>query len=352
MLYASSVLKSRLEWLNKGRLALGKITILDGDPGLGKSTMMLDWIARITTGRALPGDTGWTTDEQVTTPRGVVLLSAEDDDSDTIVPRLELAGANTKKVLLLKMVDNENNEYLPTIGRGLWAIEQAIEAANAVLLVIDPFMAYLDAETNSNRDQDVRRVLSPVAAMAARNRCCVLVSRHLNKATGMAGMYRGGGSIGIIGAARIGLLAHKDGEDPTGQRRLLMVQKANLGPEALTLVYRLNGVEGSDHARVEWLGESSITAASVMDQPMDRYERDDASEAERWLEDFLIDGPMPANEIHREATKAGHGTRAIKRAKTALTVKLDKRGFGKDSTWVWSLPVRHIEPVDEDWSAD
>jgi hypothetical protein len=89
-----------------------------------------------------------------------------------------------------------------------------------------------------------------------------------------------------------------------------------------------------------------------MDQPMDRYERDDASEAERWLEDFLIDGPMPANEIHREATKAGHGTRAIKRAKTALTVKLDKRGFGKDSTWVWSLPVRHIEPVDEDWSAD
>lgn len=334
----STIQSTRISWMCKGRLASGKITVLDGDPGLGKSTIVLDWAARITTGRALPGMDGWTDDIQVTKPRGVVLLSAEDGESDTIRPRLDIAGADTSRVVVLKMVDDQGNEFLPTLGRHLWAIEQQIEATNASLLVVDPLMAYLDAEVNANRDQDVRRVFSPIASMAERTGCAVIVLRHLNKATGMSALYRGGGSIGIIGGARVGLLAHKDNDDETGQRRLLMVQKANIGPEALTLVYQLAGVEGTDHARVEWLGESSVTASSIMAQEPDPVDRTDATDAELWLADVLQEGEMSSNDVFRDGKRAGFSERTMKRAKASLNVRRVKRGYGKDGSWFWSLP--------------
>lgn len=339
MVTVASIEPTRITWICPGRLAAGKLTVLDGDPGLGKSTIVLDWVARITTGRALPGVSGFEENRQVTIPRGVVLLSAEDGRSDTIRPRLDIAGADTTRVILLNMVDDQGNTYLPTLGRHLLAIEQAIEASNAALLVVDPLMAYLDAEVNANRDQDVRRVFSPISSMAERTGCAVIVLRHLNKATGMSGLYRGGGSIGIIGGARVGLLAHKDNDDETGQRRLLMVQKANIGPEAATLVYRLVGVEGTDHARVEWLGESSVTAASVMSQPIDPIEREEVTEAELWLKDMLSTGTMPSNDVYREGKKAGYSDKAIKKAKSSLGVKSAKQGYGREGVWHWSLPV-------------
>lgn len=334
----SNIQPTKIRWICTGRVAEGKITVLDGDPGLGKSTIALDWTSRITTGRPLPGMDGWMDDAPSRIPRGVVLLSAEDGESDTIRPRLDAAGADTRRVAILKMADTEGNEFLPTLGKHLWAIEQTIEAMNASLLIVDPLMSYLDAEVNANRDQDVRRVLSPVASMAERTGCAVIVLRHLNKAAGMSGLYRGGGSIGIIGAARVGLLAHKDNDDPTGQRRLLMVQKCNIGPEALTLVYRVVGVEGTDSSRIEWLGESSVTAASVMGQPVDPVDRDDASDAELWLRDILEGAAMSSNEIYKEGAKAGYSQRTLKRAKSSIGVKAAKQGYGKEGSWYWSLP--------------
>lgn len=334
----STIEPTKVRWICTGRLAEGKITVLDGDPGLGKSTIALDWVARITTGRPLPGMDGWMDDAPTRIPRGVVLLSAEDGESDTIRPRLDAAGADTRRVAILKMADTEGNEFLPTLGKHLWAIEQQIEAMNASMLIVDPLMSYLDSEVNANRDQDVRRVLSPVASMAERTGCAVVVLRHLNKAAGMSGLYRGGGSIGIIGAARVGLLAHKDNTDDTGQRRLLMVQKCNIGPEALTLVYRVAGVDGSDSSRIEWLGESSITAAAVMGQPVDQVDRDDASDAELWLRDMLEGQSMQSNELYREGKKAGYSERTLKRAKSSLGVKAVKQGYGKEGAWYWSLP--------------
>lgn len=347
MVTVSSIEPTRITWLCPGRLAAGKMTVLDGDPGLGKSTIVLDWAARITTGRALPGMDGWSSNLPVMKPRGVVLLSAEDGRSDTIRPRLDIAGADTRKVVLLSMVDEQGNKFLPTLGRHLWAIEHAIESVNASLLVVDPLMAYLDAEVNANRDQDVRRVFSPIASMAERTGCAVIVLRHLNKAAGMSGLYRGGGSIGIIGGARVGLLAHKDNDDETGHKRLLMVQKANIGPEAVTLVYQLTGVNGTDHARVEWLGESAVTADHIMAQSTDPVEREEASDAELWLEDMLMTGAISSNEVYREASKAGYSAKAIKKAKSSLSVKSAKQGYGKDGAWFWSLPVKLVahQPV-------
>lgn len=350
---ASTVMPRRVRWLSRGRLAAGKITVLDGDPGLGKSSVALDWAARISTGRALPGEPGWMDDEPVNEPRGVVVLSAEDDDADTIVPRLKAAGADLRRIVFLDMLDEHGNEYVPLLRRHLWAIEQQIEATNAALIVIDPLMAYLDSEINANRDQDIRQVLSPFATMLARTECAALVLRHLNKATGMASLYRGGGSIGIIGAARVGLLAAKDDEDETGQRRILAVQKCNIGPEMPSLMYRIVSADG-EAACVEWLGESSKTAGQLLGQPRDPTERDEATEAELWLRDRLADGPVDVVDIFREGQKLGFTQRMLRHAKAKLNATASRQGFGKDGVWRWYLPVtaQKTRPAERATNAD
>ena len=113
----------------------------------------------------------------------------------------------------------------------LGAIEQVIRDHLVVLVVIDVLMAYLGSDVNSHRDQDVRRALHPLADMAGRTGCCVIVLRHLNKTPGLSPVYRGGGSIGIVGAARAGFVLSIDAADDTGTSRVLAPVKCNLGPE-------------------------------------------------------------------------------------------------------------------------
>lgn len=335
----ASVKPEKVEWLSPGRLAVGKITVIDGDPRLGKSLITVDWASRITRGVALLGERGWADEEQIRDPRGVVFISGEDGLADTIVPRFLAAGGNGRKAMRLEMTDEAGNDFSPDLDVHLWAIEQQIEAMNAALLVIDPLMAHVGATTNANRDQDIRRVLSPLASMAERTRCAVLVLRHLNKAVGMSSLYRGGGSIGIIGAARVGLLAGKDQRDETGQRRLLAVQKCNIGPEGLTLAYRVASVEGTDTARIEWLGETDARAGDIVGEEKDRGEREEMSESQIWLHDFLIDGPRSAVEVYREGGKAGFAQRTLKWAKAEIGAKASKTGFGKNGEWSWRLPM-------------
>ncbi len=266
--YLSDVEPERLTWLSRGRLAAGKLTVLDGDPGLGKSTLLAELPARVTRGDALPnGEAG--------RPRGVVLLSAEDGLADTIRPRLEAAGADLDRVLALVAMPDEGDEdgpgRLPTIPDDLGYVEELVRHADAALLVIDPLMAYLGADTNAHRDQDVRRALAALAALAERTGVAVVLIRHLNKAQSAHALYRGGGSIGIIGAARCGLLLAADPDDP--ERRVLAPTKANLARPPVTPVFRLAPVPGTDVARVAWLGETAHTAANLLAQPADEEER-------------------------------------------------------------------------------
>jgi hypothetical protein len=339
---ASSIKPEHIRWLSPGRLAAGKITILDGDPGLGKSQIAIDWVARITTGRALPGAAGWTDDDPVTAARGAVLLSAEDGEADTIVPRLLAAGADLNRVILLDMVDDQGNSYLPSIDGDLDAIEAQIEAANAAILVLDPLMSYLGRDVNANRDQDVRQVLSPLASMLARTGCSSAILRHLNKASGMASLYRGGGSIGIIGAARVGLIAAKDAKDESGKRRILAVQKCNIGPEGPSLAYRIVGVPDLDTSRVEWLGETNETADQLLAAPASQSERDEATESEVWLFAYLSaaeNNRVEATTVFRDGGKQGFSQITLRRAKSGIGAKALRQGFGKDGVWVWQLGV-------------
>src|ERR687890_334782 len=203
----SEVEPEQVEWLWPGRLPLGKLSVLDGDPGLGKSVLTLDVAARVSAGLELP-------DGQRCEPAGVVLLSAEDGLADTVRPRLDAAGADTQRVVALSSVPDGKTERSLSIPEDLPALERAIRRVEASLVVVDPVMAFLSGNTNSHKDQDVRRALAPLAKLAERTGAAILIVRHLNKASGGETTHRGGGSIGIIGAARSGLVVAEDPEDP------------------------------------------------------------------------------------------------------------------------------------------
>ena len=198
---ASEVVPETMTWLWEGYIPAGKITLVDGDPGEGKSTLTLDIAARVSRGGPMP-------DRSAGGSGTVLIMSAEDGVADTIVPRLSAAGANLRRVHILTEVRGVSDDgkivTRPVELPGdLPIVERIIREHRVVLVVIDPLMAYLSGTVNSFRDQDVRRALHPLAQLAETTGATFVVVRHLNKSAGGKAMYRGGGSIGIGGAARV-----------------------------------------------------------------------------------------------------------------------------------------------------
>ena len=329
----SAVEPEEVSWLWPSWLALGKLALVDGDPGLGKSAMTLDLAARVSAGKAFPDGAGCEAG-------GVVLLSAEDGLADTIRPRLDAAGADTSKILSLATVpDEDGHDRLLSIPEDLGLIEKGIRRVGARLVVVDPLMAFLSGNTNSHRDQDVRRALAPLAGLAERTGAAVLVVRHLNKAAANNPLYRGGGSIGIIGAARMAFVVGKDPQDE--DRRVLASTKNNLAMPPTSLMFSLEEAEGGA-VRVDWLGDTDVSAKDLLATPQDQEHADARSEAVEFLSDVLANGPVPSTEIIQDAEDAGIAEKTLRRAKKLLGVvayregESDRRGAGR---WLWKLPI-------------
>lgn len=336
----SGIEPEEVSWLWPSWLALGKLALVDGDPGLGKSAMTLDLAARVSAGNPFP-------DGAECEPAGVVLLSAEDGLADTIRPRLDAAGADTSKILALATVpDEEGHDRLLSIPEDLPIIEKGIRRVGARLVVVDPLMAFLSGDTNSHRDQDVRRALAPLAGLAEKTGASVLVVRHLNKAGANNPLYRGGGSIGIIGAARMAFVVGKDPQDE--DRRVLASTKNNLAPAPQSLMFGLQGTD-SGSVEVNWLGQSEVSAKDILATPQDQEHADARSEAVEFLNDILCEGPVAASQIKGEAEDAGISERTLARAKKILQImsyregESGSRGRGQ---WLWKLPV--VDLVDDD----
>jgi RecA-family ATPase len=331
----SDVQPKPVRWLWQGRMPLGKVSILDGDPGFGKSLISIDIAARVSKGREMPN----AAIPDLKSPAGVVFLSAEDDPQDTIRPRLDVAGADLTRIVLLCSVRKETELCLPSVA-DLEAIREAVKAANAALVVIDPLMAYLPTEVNSHIDQDIRRSLAPVASLAAELEIAVLVIRHLNKASGGNPLYRGGGSIGIIGAARSGLLATKDPDDEA--KYILSVTKSNLARLSPSLSYSIE----ETYAEVPyllWHGTTEHTAASLLaDQAANQDDRSALQEAIDFLQEVLAEQPKPANEILKQARKDGIAEKTLRRAKGKLKIWTKPKEYQGER--YWGLPS-HSWPV-------
>lgn len=328
----SEVVPEHVRWLWKGGIALGKLNLVDGDPGTGKSAATTDLAARVSVGKPWPDGAGCEAG-------GVVILSAEDGLADTIRPRFDAAGGDPSRAVAVSTVpDAEGNERQIAIPDDLSVIEAAIERVGAVLVIVDPLMAFLPGEVNSHRDQDIRRALAPLARLAEKTGAAVVVVRHLNKGTGGNALYRGGGSIGIVGAARSGLLIAKHPEDDGG--RVLACIKNNLAAPAPSLVFGLSSTE-SGTVVVRWKGESELDASALLSAPTDHEERSIAQASQDFLRDVLSGGPEPVKDIRAQADEAGLSWRTVERAKAALGVKAAREGEpGKrgGGAWVWALP--------------
>ena len=335
-----------VSWLWRGRIPLGKLTLLDGDPGKLKSAITLDLAARISTGREMPDGTPGL-------EGGVVLLSFEDDPADTIRPRLDAAKANVSRILLLQAVGNGSEERLPSIPDDLDAVREAVAelgagGVTARLIVIDPLMAALASNVNSHRDQDVRRALAQLEHLAEDLQVAVVVIRHLNKGESNKALYRGGGSIGIVGASRSALLVGDD-RDHQGEH-VLAVVKANLAQPAPSLRYRALAVKvegligGGDnrdasddeYVTVEWLGASPLDADSLLDERPSGEKKSALDDAKDFLRQVLADGPVLVKEINEQAKDAGVSMSTVRRAKKSMKALHWK--LGMTGGWVWALP--------------
>jgi hypothetical protein len=223
--------------------------------------------------------------------------------------------------------------------RDLPDIEYLIDRYDVALVVVDVLMAYLDGKVNSFKDQDVRQVLAQLATVADRTSACVVFVRHLNKAGGPNPLYRGGGSIGIIGAARAGFVIATDPDDENDSRRVFACVKSNLAPMPPALSYVLEQDPMGGVARVSWRGTSNHTAADILrDSSDDADERVERNEAAVWLRDYLTaaGGCALARDAIKDGVAAEFTKDAVKKARIRIKAHSDRQGFG--GKVMWTLP--------------
>lgn len=330
----------RINWLWPGYLARGKLHVIDGDPGLGKSTLTIDLAARLSTGARWPdGQAG-------PGAAGTVLLSAEDGMADTVRPRLDAAGADPTLVSALtgiRYFDRSSGdllERLPTLPGDISRLRQAVEQTRASLVIVDPLMAYLGGDVNSYRDQDVRRALAPLARTAETTGAAVVLVRHLTKGGGPNAIYRGGGSIGIIGAARLGFAVLRDPDDD--KRVIVACTKANITGQPPSLAYRLADVAQHGCARVDWEDAPvSYTATDLLSAASEGVdERSERRDAAEWLRCYLFDhgGSAAVTDILKAGKGEGISDRTLRRARLTVGATAIRSGFPCRSVWGLETP--------------
>ena len=328
-----------IAWLMSDWLAFGACAVLDGDPGLAKSTLTLDIAARASRGwlmppapSGLPGPLD---------PMGVLLLSAEDHLQQTIRPRLEVAGADLNLIWSLRGIRQGDSFHAPVIPFDLTQgpAHAAIASGRIRLVIIDPLAAFLSGEYDMHRDQDVRRALALLQSLAEEHNLVLLLVRHLNKLTGGPALYRGGGSIGISGSARSSLLVGRDPDPQEEDVRVLTMNKTNLGPLPRSLRYRVvpTPTPVGPHIRMKWLGECDLRPEDVLWQPQGRGRPDEEiHQAVDFLRSTLTaaGGRLAAAEARRLASEQGIGERTLRRASVFLRIVVRREGL----PYFWSLP--------------
>lgn len=317
----SDVQPEQVRWLWPGRIALGKLTLLAGDPGLGKSFLSLDLAARVSLGVA------WPDNRLICAPLGgVVLLNAEDALGDTVRPRLDAMAADVNRIIALEAILQGVDRLPVNLQRDLAAVEQAIEqAADCRLVVIDPISAYL-GKVDSHNNADIRAMLHPLADLADRHKVAVVAVTHLNKGQGSA-LYRATGSLAFVAAARAAWLVAKDPDSP--RRRLFLPVKNNLAGDTLGMAFQIgDGV-------LQWEPDPVTIDADRLLAPAEPGNRrgEDASD---WLRGALANGPVAAKDLFDAARAEGISTKSLRFAKEKIQAESRKGGFGHG--WEWWLP--------------
>lgn len=301
-----------IQWLWYPYIPFGKITVVQGDPGDGKTTAVLAIAAAMTTGAALPES------KTATEPMNVIFQTAEDGLGDTVRPRLDQSGADCERVIV---IDESEKELTLSDLR----IEQAITHTGAKLFILDPLQAYLGANIDMHRANEIRPVLKRISAVAEKTGCAILVVGHLNKGASKS-QYRGLGSIDIQAAARSVLTVGRIKGQP--YTRAIVQGKNNLAPEGQAIGFELDPKTG-----FRWIGTLPITIDELLSGTMP--ERDTTyDKAIDFLQKELVDGERPAAFLFEKAAGQDIQERTVRKAKQALNIS----SFKKEKRWFWKLP--------------
>jgi putative DNA primase/helicase len=324
-----------VKWLWPGRIPLGRITLLVGRPGEGKSFLTTYMAARISTGSPWPDGSEC--------PNGsVILIPAEDDPADTIRPRLDVHHADVRRVHLLSMVcriedDGKRHEVMFTLA-DLASLEAALKLhPDCKLVVVDPIGSFLGGHTDAHRDNEVRAVLAPVTKLAEKYGPAVLVVAHRRKSGGSIADDLALGSRAFTGIARAVWHLTRDSEDKN--RRLLLPGKNNLAREGDGLAFTICGDPPAiawEHDPVAMTADDALSVENGDEKKKPGPEPESRNQAVGWLRDLLAAGPVAAGKVKSEAQEAGYAWRTVHRAKDELGIKPCRDQFG--GAWMWKLP--------------
>ena len=323
-----------IRWLWPGRIALGKLTLISGDPGLGKSLLTTTLAANISRGYL------WPLTDTTAAIGDTLFLSAEDDAADTIKPRLEAIEADCRRIHIIQAVKNtdangSSTEHMFSLRNDLPVLEKLLSAMfDCRLLVIDPISAYLD-ETESHNNSAVRGLLAPLAALASKYHVAIVLVSHLNKGNATKALYRSMGSLAFAAAARVAYLVTKDKDNP--EKILFLPVKNNLAKDTTGLSYSVVTADNGS-AIMAWGTESVIIPADLaLAPPVIDGEPNATDEAVDFLRDLLSRGPKKAQDCEKEAKDAGISKKTLRRAREKLEIKPRRADF-KNGWWEWALP--------------
>ena len=322
----SSVQPEAVRWLWQNRIPRGKLTLINGDPGVAKSWLSLAIVTAYVNGAAFPGET-------VPHPPGrALLLTAEDGLADTVRPRLDGLGADVSRVEVFRGMCSGDDERPPSLVMDLWALKEMVAGGLYGLLIVDPLNAYLPGDLDSYRDVAVRSVLAPLAQLAERHDLAIVAIRHLTKGSRDRAIYRGQGSIAYTAAARVEHLVGFDPADESKHRRVMATTKINVAEQPPGVAFEIR--EG----RFLWLGECDVSPETLLAPDPVAGEREQRNDAVESLRAVLADGPMPA-EAALKILHVDFTAKQVRRARERLGVRPRREGFGPKSHFVWTLPA-------------
>ena len=315
---ASDVQIRSVEWLWYPYIPYGKVTILQGDSGEGKSTFILKLAAMLTRGEPMPFF-----DDEGAEPVNVIYQSTEDDADDTIVPRFIAAGGDPERLLFI----SEKERYLSFSDERLL---EAIRQTKAKLVVLDPLSAYIGETTSINSANEVRRQFRPLIEIAKEQGCAIVIVHHMNKAVGQKALHRAVGSVDVDAAARsVLMVARTDKERP--DERIMVQVKSNLAPTGNGILFTI------DEGGIQWREEIAKTADEVLGNVFANIGRPDEQmqKAKQTLSQLLADGTAkPQRELMEKLVALGVGRSTATKAKTLLGIRSVKQG----AQWFWMLP--------------
>ncbi len=315
--YYSGVEAQEVEWLWYPYIPYGKITLLQGDPGEGKSTFAVNLAAVLTTGGNLPDN------HKITDPVTVIYQCAEDSIEDTIKPRLLQAGANCERVAFI--CEGERNITLDDS-----RLEETIQATHARLLILDPIQAFLPQDWDMQNAVRMRSILRKLAEVAAQYRCAVILVSHMNKSSSGKNLYRSLGSIDIAAIARSVLMIARDEKNP--EVRYMFPVKSSLAPEGESIAFLFNKDSG-----FHWIGKCKMEADAVaVHTPSTLCKKDRAVQLLRIM---LSSGDVASVDVFNRMDKLGISKRTVQTAGKELGIN----AYRKNNAWFWSLTPEENE---------